>query len=230
MSDEAVTATATETAATAGATAAAAPNVLADASAAPAGESVAKAAEATAAKVDAGGKADGAQAASDGKAADGKADEADKPVAYEFKMPDGVEVDAAALDAFKAVAGEAKMPAEHAQKLVDLYAEKVRAIGEAQVQAWTSQQEKWVTEAKADKEVGGDRFATSVSLAAKAIERFGTPELRAALSVTGAGNHPEFVRVFARIGKAISEDSFVSAGGASATSGKSAAEVLYPSA
>jgi len=46
-------------------------------------------------------------------------------------------------------------------------------------------------------------------VARKALETFGTPELRDVLNMTGMGNHPEVIRAFYKAGKAISEDRFV---------------------
>ncbi|MEC7472463.1 MAG: hypothetical protein VX946_03765 [Pseudomonadota bacterium] len=46
----------------------------------------------------------------------------------------------------------------------------------------------------------------------KAIEKFGSPELRQVLNDSGLGNHPELVKFCHRIGKAISDDSLVLGG------------------
>jgi len=75
---------------------------------------------------------------------------------------------------------------------------------------------------KSDKEIGGDSFTPSVKHAQNAINKFGTPELKSALDSYGMGNHPELVRVFARIGKAMAEDTHVggNAGGAEADQSK----------
>lgn len=145
----------------------------------------------------------------------------------DFAMPEGVEVDAATLDAFKPLAKEFGLSQEQAQKLVDLYAGKQAAAAEAQAQAWREAQEQWVEQAKADKEIGGAKFEQNVATAKKALDKFGTPELFEALSLTGAGNHPEFVRFCARVGKAISEDTLVSPQSATG-SPKSLEERMYP--
>lgn len=77
---------------------------------------------------------------------------------------------------------------------------------------------------KADKEIGGDKLTASLSKAQQALETFGTPELKEYLNETGLGNHPELVKAFVKIGKAMSEDNMVSAAN---TGQRSAAEVLY---
>jgi hypothetical protein len=83
-----------------------------------------------------------------------------------------------------------------------------------QQDGWNQTLAKWVTEMKSDKEIGGDNFTPSVKQAQNAINKFGTPELKTALDSYGMGNHPELVRVFARIGKAMAEDTHVSGGNA----------------
>ena len=61
----------------------------------------------------------------------------------------------------------------------------------------------------------------------KAIETFGTPELRSLLDSTGMGNHPEVVRLALKIGKAISEDTIVRGRNTPSGGAKDPASVLY---
>jgi hypothetical protein len=57
--------------------------------------------------------------------------------------------------------------------------------------------------------IGGDKLAENLGIARKALDQFGTPELKDVLNMTGFGNHPAVIRAFYKIGKAISEDKFV---------------------
>jgi hypothetical protein len=153
----------------------------------------------------------------------------DAPVAYgDFAFPEGVEVDAETLSEARSLLGEMKLPQEQAQRLVDFYAGKIRQFGTAQAESWVKLNEKWVSDFKADREIGGERIQDTVAAATRAMDRFGTPGLREALAMTGAGNHPEVIRFVARVGRATAEDRFVVAAGASAGTSRSAAEVLYP--
>lgn len=153
----------------------------------------------------------------------------DAPLTYaDFAIPEGVEVDAETLSEARTLLGEMHLPQEQAQRLVDFYAGKIRQFGAAQSENWVKLNEKWVGDFKADREIGGDRIQETVAAATRAMDRFGTPGLREALIMTGAGNHPEVIRFVARVGKATAEDRFVVAAGASAGSSRSAAEVLYP--
>ncbi|WP_313010021.1 peptidase [Atlantibacter hermannii] len=175
----------------------------------------------------------------DGKPADGenkdvKQPESEKPKeekkpegapeAYEFKAAEGVELDTEALKDFEPVARELNLTNEQAQKLVDAYPKILAGVQQRQVEAWQKQTQDWAADVKADKEIGGDKLTASLSKAQQALETFGTPELKEYLNETGLGNHPELVKAFVKIGKAMSEDNMVSAGN---TGQRSAAEVLY---
>ena len=155
-------------------------------------------------------------------AAKGDGTKADEPVVYDFKLPEGVELDGAAADKFKAVAAGLKLPADGAQKVVDLYA----SMKQAEVDAFKAQVETWGEEVKADKEIGGAKLDENLAAARKAVDAFGTPELKSLLNSTGMGNHPEVVKLMVKIGKQISEDGVVR-GKTAADQPKDAASVLY---
>jgi len=146
------------------------------------------------------------------------------PEAYEFKTAEGVELDTEALKDFEPVARELNLTNEQAQKLVDAYPKILAGVQQRQVEAWQKQTQDWAADVKADKEIGGDKLTASLSKAQQALETFGTPELKEYLNETGLGNHPELVKAFVKIGKAMSEDNMVSAAN---TGQRSAAEVLY---
>lgn len=146
----------------------------------------------------------------------------------DFVLPEGVEVDTETMSEARGLLAELGLPQEQAQRLVDFYAGKIRQFGESQAGNWVKLNEKWVSDFKADREIGGERIQETVAAAARAMDRFGTPGLREALIMTGAGNHPEVIRFVARVGRATSEDRFVVAGGASTGASRSAADVLYP--
>lgn len=147
----------------------------------------------------------------------------------DFQLPEGVQLDAELTSDLKAVAKELNLTQEQAQKLADLAASKTQGIGARQMEAIKAAQEQWTADAKADKEFGGEALAENLSVAKKALDQFGTPELRTLLNDSGLGNHPEIIRAFYRAGKAISEDRFVPAGAGVRTGGaRDAAKSLYP--
>lgn len=131
------------------------------------------------------------------------------PEKYDLKVPDGMTLDEAALAEFDPIARELNLSNEQAQKLADVYSKRMAEVAQKQQESWKETTAKWVDDVKADKEIGGQNLDTSVRHAQAALTKFGTPELRAQMDATGMGNHPELVRVFARIGKAMAEDSFV---------------------
>lgn len=164
-------------------------------------------------------------------AKDGDADKAKDavPDTYaEWKLPEGVVIDKELADRATPIFKELGLSQDKAQRLVDLFADARRQAAEQQIAAYAETQTKWVADAKADKEFGGEAFEKNVAIARKAIDRFGSPELQAALAATGAGNHPEFIRFALRIGQAISEDGTMVSGG-SAAGKRSAAEILFGS-
>lgn len=147
------------------------------------------------------------------------------PEKYEFKPAEGQELDSAALEQFEPIARELNLSNEQAQKMVDLYGTKILPmVQQKQAEAWQAQTEQWAADVKADKEIGGDKLTANLSAAQRALDLFGTPELKTYLNDTGLGNHPDLVKAFVKIGKAMSEDGMVDG---SNQGQRSAAEVLY---
>lgn len=146
------------------------------------------------------------------------------PEKYKFTAGEGVELDADALKDFEPVARDLNLTNEQAQKLVDAYPKILAGVQQRQAEAWQKQTEGWAESVKADKEIGGDKLTANLSAAQRALDQFGTPELKEYLNATGLGNHPDLVKTFVKIGKAMSEDGMVDG---SNQGQRSAAEVLY---
>lgn len=146
------------------------------------------------------------------------------PEKYEFQAGEGVELDAEALKDFEPVARELNLTNEQAQKLVDAYPKILAGVQQRQADAWQAQTEEWAATVKADKEIGGDKLTANLGVAQRALDTFGTPELKEYLNGTGLGNHPELVKAFIKVGKAMSEDGMVTG---KESGQRSAAEVLY---
>lgn len=127
------------------------------------------------------------------------------------RLPDGLKLDEGLMKEFLPLATELKLSHEHGQKYIDLYTKGIQAAAtklEADIKAEAEANvEKWRSDTKTDKEIGGAKLQETSAVAGKAIARFGTPELKQLLNDTGLGDHPEFVRAFYKIGKMISEDS-----------------------
>jgi hypothetical protein len=155
---------------------------------------------------------------------------AEAPTYEPFALPDGVEIDTAALEQAQSLFAEARLSQPQAQKLVDLYAGKLGELARRQVETQVAlaedRQKAWVAEVKNDPELGGRRFEAARAAALRALNRFGTPELRRTLDELWVGNNPQLFRFFVRVGQAVSEDRY--AGAQSGASRLSAAETLYP--
>jgi len=147
------------------------------------------------------------------------------PEKYEFTAGEGVELDTEALKDFEPVARDLNLTNEQAQKLVDAYPKILAGVQQRQAEAWQAQTEQWAADVKADKEIGGEKLTSNLSAAQRALDQFGTPELKEYLEGTGLGNHPELVKAFIKIGKAMSEDGMVT--GAKTTT-QSVAQRMYP--
>ncbi|QRU18712.1 peptidase [Klebsiella pneumoniae] len=146
------------------------------------------------------------------------------PEKYEFQAGEGVELDAEALKDFEPVARELNLTNEQAQKLVDAYPKILAGVQQRQADAWQAQTEEWAATVKADKDIGGDKLTANLGVAQRALDTFGTPALKEYLNGTGLGNHPELVKAFVKVGKAMSEDGVVTG---KESGQRSAAEVLY---
>lgn len=156
----------------------------------------------------AGGDADGT---TDEKGEDSPADKPSDgaPEAYEmFKMPEGMTLNEEAAEAFSGVAKELNLTQDQAQRLVDIQSAQVNTFSQAQEQAKADQQAEWSKSSQTDAEYGKGKYDASLNTARAAMREVGTPELVSALDETGMGDHPEFIRFFYRVGKAIGEDNF----------------------
>lgn len=175
-------------------------------------------------------KPEGTTASGEKQGAEEQAKPAGAPESYaEFTLPEGISLDKAALEGFTPLAKDLNLSQEQAQKVVDLYAQKMLPqIQQAFADQKAQMVEGWLQASMKDPEVGGSRFDETVSTARKALDAFGTPALKAALDDSGLGNHPEVIRLLANIGKRISEDATASTRSAT-TGSRDAAQVLYGS-
>lgn len=115
------------------------------------------------------------------------------------KLPEGVTLDEAGAKNFVDLLNDTKLSRQElGEKLVSFYSDAVKAIGAANMESWQQTNKQWVDSVKSDKDIGGDKLPAAQSLIAKMIDthlpgKLGT-ELRQALDMTGAGNHPAVVK------------------------------------
>ncbi|NYT45138.1 protease [Alcaligenaceae bacterium] len=146
------------------------------------------------------------------------------PEEYTFAMPEGQEIDEGYVNQFAETARELNLPQDTAQQILNKMAPAMVARQAEQIAA---AQEQWAQDSRVDKEFGGDHLTENLGIARKAMDQFATPELRTLLNESGMGNHPEVIRMFVRVGKTISEDSFVT-GKQSDAQGAGSAKRFYP--
>lgn len=227
-----------ETASTTTSTETAAPDAPAPAPAGDAPVADATAPEATAL----GGAGDSpadSPADADAPAADDPATDGDKPAgppdAYELTAPEGMALNKEALDAAVPVFRELGLSNEQAQKLMPVAGEFAKKIADGFNQQIISQvaadRKAWLDTAKADPEIGAGNWDKTLATAAQGLDRLGFPKgspLRVLLDESGLGNHPDMIRAWARVGKAVGEDSEFVRSEQGGTAKKSDAELFYP--
>lgn len=144
----------------------------------------------------------------DDKEGDDKQDEAAAlPEKYELTPPEGFEIDDAVLAEADPVFRELNLTNDQANKLMPLAGKFAERLFAAQNDAFAAQASDWAKAAKADSEIGGRNWKETETLVAKALDKLGAPkEFRDLLDSTKLGNHPEMIRMFRRVGAAISED------------------------
>lgn len=150
-----------------------------------------------------------------------------QPAEIKLAMPKDSLLDAGAVERIASFAKERGLTQEQAQAILERESGAVAAYAEGQQQTLEKHKSAWVEDLKADKELGGAAFNETVEIAKRVVESFGTEALKKALNETGLGNHPEVVRVFARIGKQMGDDKFVRPT-AGAGVKRSPEEIFYP--
>lgn len=143
---------------------------------------------------------------------DGEGQESPPEPWADFALPEGVDVDAATLDGFKDVARELGLSQDAAQRLLSFEAERIRSLNEAAAAKHLEQVDAWASTARADRDYGGEAFEQNVAVARGAVERFAPEPVKELLDQTGLGSHPEIIRMFWTIGRAIRPDGIVLGG------------------
>jgi hypothetical protein len=147
-------------------------------------------------------------------------------IKYELKTPDGSLLSTEKIKEIEEFAKTNKLAPEKAQELLNRESALLKTHVETMQSQHNERVEVWKDVASKDKEIGGEAFGQNVEYAKRSLEKFATPELKTMLDNTGFGNHPEVLRVFARIGKAMSDDKILKGSPASNDS-RSMAEKFY---
>jgi hypothetical protein len=144
-----------------------------------------------------------------------------------IKIPEGVKLEGETKDAFAKAITEGD-PNKRAQALLDLYAGEAKKAQEGAFKTFQDMNKQWVDSVKSDPEIGGDNWANVQKTIAKGLDTFGTPGVRQALNLTGAGNNPDVIKTFYKMAKALSEGGHVSGNPPAQGGERSLPELMYP--
>lgn len=150
------------------------------------------------------GKSDNSRQAVDNKQAAPQSE-----TKYDLKLPEKNPLDDKAVNSIVEFAKQRGLTNDIAQSVLDRQIDAVNAFKQSQLEVVESTKAKWLEDVKSDKEIGGEALSKNVEMAKRVVERFGSEQFRKDLEATGFGNHPELIRVFSRIGRAMSDDTFV---------------------
>lgn len=178
--------------------------------------------------------ADGAEDLPEDDAGEAPGTDAGIPDHYQLTAPEGLTLDPVAIELATPVFRELGLSNEQANKLMPVAGQFAQGLLDrhqrqflGQVQA---ERKAWLDSARNDPEIGGQQWATTIGTAAKALDALGFGKgsaFRTLLDESGLGNHPEMIRAFQRVGKAIGEDGFERSSGIH-HSKRDRAETLYP--
>lgn len=148
------------------------------------------------------------------------------PEKYEFKLPENSLLDQLAIEEISQYAKEKGYTQEQASELLQRENDAVMDYHQKSLNEHKEQVQKWKNEVMTDKEIGGENFNVNIEYAHRTLQKFATPEFLNALELTGYGNHPDLVKTFVRIGKAMQPDSFIKTSEAPKAA-KSYEEIFY---
>ena len=165
--------------------------------------------------------------------------ETSAPDAYtDFSVPEGHTLDAAAIESATPLFRELGLSQDQAQKLVDFYSTQIGKINSENEGFMETMRTQWREELKADKEIGGklDQVRVDISRALDRLPPTVRDNFKAAMDMTGAGDHPALIKAVYEFSKLIGEGSHVSGKGPSAdgqsktgvATRPSAAQSMYP--
>lgn len=149
------------------------------------------------------------------------------PEVYELEVPKDSSLPADRIEALKAHAKDKGLSKDQAQELLVRESAAVDSYKQSVVQKMAQNKTQWIEQASKDKEIGGEKFAENVLHAKRALDKYGSANLKQELDSTGLGNHPELLRVFVRIGREMQDDKFIRPGTRAVQKEKSTEELFY---
>jgi len=159
----------------------------------------------------------------------------DKPVTTPFdpatfSPPEGVTLSDEDKTRLGEIATKHGLTSETMTDLLGVYKSKIDSASEAPVKAFLELNDRWQAEVKADKEIGGDKLPVVLQSIGKLLDdpRFSNPDLKAALTYTGAGNNPAIIKAFYKMSQVLTEGGHVGGEPPRAAPKPTGAQAMYP--
>lgn len=163
----------------------------------------------------------------------------------DFKAPDGYQIDPEVLKEALPVFKDLGLTQDQAQKLVDIQIQRDLAIAKARDTTYENLRNEWQGKVKSDPElakaatdgkVGLDAVKLDIGRAIATLPSALQSDFREAMNLTGAGDHPAFVKAMWQLSKLIGPGTAVKGNGPSPhgqanpdkPAAVSAAKALYP--
>lgn len=153
----------------------------------------------------------------------------DVPEKYEFHTPEGqAPLTEGEIQAYTEVCRGMGLTQEQAQMLYEKAAPQISAMYTQKAQDVMRQaQAKWQSTLMADEELGGQNLENTKLNTGKFLKAFGTQGFNTLMKNTGLMNHPELVRVMARVGAAMGNDNVFINGNSKPTPKRNPLEFMY---
>lgn len=153
------------------------------------------------------------------------------PVEYDLKLPENSPLTTEDLAALSKEAKDKGLTKEQAEARLktenDVAVRTATRVQQNQEAAVKAEQSKWIDMVKADPEIGGDKFKETAVLASRAYNKLASPAMKEIVNKAGFGNHPEFVRMMAKAGRMMAEDTVIAGRSGGVTAEKSTAAAMY---
>lgn len=131
------------------------------------------------------------------------------PEKYEaYKLPEGFTLNEKITEEANTIFKDIGLSQDGAQRLVDFYAKQLTEAAATPLKHWNDMQEKWQADVRNDPEIG-NRLPQVKETIGRALDALSDSTLasgfREAMDLTGAGNHPAFVKAFYKLAQMVTE-------------------------
>jgi hypothetical protein len=161
-----------------------------------------------------------------GQDAQATSQEASKEEVVSLKLGDDYLITEEHLKSVEEFAKANKLSSDAAQKLLDNQNQLVKNYITQQEESYWKEVSSWEEQLKTDKDFGGEKYSENVTYAQTAFRKYADTETQKLFEEKGYGNYPGLVKMFARIGKEISGDTFVK-GQSNAQAPRSIEDLFY---